>query len=196
MSTPWHTALRIGGLVIPCGAHLGVNQSHEPLLEAESYVTWNSIPEMRGPLGERDTDIERIEISVDHRWGPHLRKLKLGQVVALYSTEKEAFTIEIGETSTVLPFFPVPLLRPDPRKPHGYQVLAFAGTSNDRVPVAVAGRTVSIAAPLPYPVAGQFMPIRPMRVERKAGKKVVEIEGRQSWGLTLVDTTEPPGWNP
>lgn len=192
----WHTALRIGGLVIPCGAHLGVQQSHEPLLEAETFVTWNGIVEMRGPLGDRDTGVERVEITCDHRWGPHLRKLRLGDVVAMYSTEKEAFTIEVGETSTVLPFLPVPLLRPDSRKPHGYQVLAFAGTTNDRVSIAVAGRTVSIAAPLPYPVAGQFMPIRPMRVERKAGKKVDEIEGKQSWGMTLVDTLEPEGWAP
>lgn len=193
--TTWHTALTLSGMPIPSGAHRGIEESHKELQEGEVYLTWNGIPKIRGPVGERHRHVHEIELSCDSRWGPAIQDLRIGQALVLHSIRWEAFVIPAGQTSVTLRRFPVPC-DPVPRKPHGRQVLGHAGTSSTLVPVAVAGRVVSIAAPLPHDVIGQYRAIRPVWLLKITPGSTKETEGKQSWGLTLIDRVVPEGWQP
>lgn len=197
MTTTWHSGLRFNGLLIPAGAERGVEEGLEELGEAEGYLTWNAVPRIRGAIGDLDTNVGITTVEVSDRWGPALRSIKRGQELELYSVRKEGFVIWPGEVTTTLDFWPCPVRRPHSRKPHGFEVLAFAGDTTTLVPVTVDGRTVTlVGGAKAFPVLGQFLPIRPVWLLKKNFGRAVEIEGKQSWGCALLDRFVPEGWTP
>ena len=178
---PWHTRARISGVVLAGGAELGIEEKWDKLQKHETKPGWWGKPRIMGP---RDRRLRIVTLSCKDRQPPGWDHLRVRDQVLYQSTKHIGVTIPAGMTTAVLRYSPCP----EAKKPSGFAVYAIRADTNARVAVGVVGKTVTIE-PIPgVDVVVRYRPIFPCKVSDIDEGDASEVEGRQSWGLTLAVT--------
>lgn len=176
---PWHTRVKVSGVPLAAGAELGIEEQHQDLQKHDVRLTWRGRPKIFGPSHKR---LHQIVLTCKDRLPPGWEHLRVRDHVLLQSCRYEGAVIPAGLTNVVLRYSPCP----DAKKPSGYAVVAHRADTNERVACIVVGKTVTVE-PIPgVDILVRYRPIYPTQVLAIDPGTATEIEGRQSYGLTLV----------
>lgn len=179
---PWQSGVcRSPDLVFPIGSMIGIEEDRT---EVDDWKLGRSLNGNGVPLGPiYDGVTYRIALSAQGpavRWAPLFSKLRHDVPFRLASTLHLDFEIPAGATRATLS-----------RDPVDGRVLLFRADDRNEVkfPHAVAGRVVTIPAPLAFPLVGKFLPFHDVYLIERS-KRSAEISGLASW--TLVAEEKSP----
>ncbi|GBU19017.1 MULTISPECIES: hypothetical protein [unclassified Methylobacterium] len=175
---PWASRLaKTPGLVLPIRSFIGITERREEIDKSEIRRSLNGSAVVLRPLYGT---LYRTTLSASGpalHWTPAFSGLDKRAVYRIASTLHLDFSIPAGGTQAVLTRDPVP-----------GSVFAFLADDFDerRLPLAVDGRTVTLAAPAARPVFGGFLPFLDcVLADRSAG--AAEIEGTKEWSMVFEE---------
>lgn len=187
----WHTRVWLAGMPIAAGAELGIKEDHGDPQRRTRVNDWNGYARSKGVIPSRHRKLYDISLECEDRWGPAFEDIDIGDRREFHSSKHDTSYIPAGQGSVTLRRFPVP----EASKECGYAVLAYRVDNGQAVAVAVAGRTVSIAA-TDVAVVVRFRPIRAVEIMEITPGRADEIAGKQGWGMKLMEIEPPVGWTP
>ncbi|OYX00440.1 MAG: hypothetical protein B7Z14_09035 [Bosea sp. 32-68-6] len=191
MSMEWHTRIWLAGMPIAAGAELGINEDHGDPQRRTRVNDWNGYARSKGTIPSRHRKLYDISLECEDRWGPAFDDVSIGERREFHSSKHDTTYIPAGQSSVTLRRFPVP----EATKPSGYAVLAYRVDNGAPIAVTVVGRTVSIV-PQDVAVVIRVRPIRAVEIVEITPGRAIEKDGKQSWGMKLMEIEPPVDWTP